>query len=153
MDGEVRSGFDIPKPNCCNFYSKINYKGEKSTVCYNLENGQSGFDNPFAGAGINSLDCGSKTFTNIGYYGGPYPAISGINQILFRGTVGRLTLPGLSDAKFPKRARAQVGHYSMQKMPGIMLFSDIGCKTIPQRYFYDPEDGGASFYNYEDMLR
>jgi hypothetical protein len=41
----------------------------------------------------------------------------------------------------------------MREMPGVMIFGDAECKTIPRRYFFDPADGDASFYNLEDMLR
>ena len=37
MTGSSRSGFSIPAPHCCNFYSKINFGGEMKTMCYHKD--------------------------------------------------------------------------------------------------------------------
>ena len=160
MDGSSRSGFSIPAPHCCNFYSKINFGGEMKTMCYHKDKTGSGkpkMKKDF-GMPINSIDCGSSTYTVLGettpWIQVNMSAEQKQNQMLFLGTVGRVTLPGLSNSVWPfSRTRVRVGEYDLKKMPAIMLFPDLECKSIPKRYYFDPEDGDASFYNYEDMLR
>ena len=36
-DGSVKSLFNLPPPNCCNFYSKVNFEGTMKQLCYDLE--------------------------------------------------------------------------------------------------------------------
>ena len=132
------------------------------TMCYHKDKSGSGkpkSNNKF-GMPINSIDCGSSTYTVLGestpyYIAQAYmTAEEKQNQMLFLGTVGRVTLPGLSNSVWPfKSTKVRVGEYDLKKMPAIMLFPDLECKSIPKRYYFDPEDGDASFYNYEDMLR
>ena len=67
MDGSSRSGFNIPAPHCCNFYSEINFGGEMKTMCYHKE--KTGNEKPKSrviGIKVNSMDCGSSTYTVLG---------------------------------------------------------------------------------------
>ena len=34
-----------------------------------------------------------------------------------------------------------------------MIFPDANCQVLPRVFYFDPEDGGSSYYNFEDMVR
>ena len=36
-DGSLKSLFNMPPPNCCNFYNKVNFEGVMKQLCYDLE--------------------------------------------------------------------------------------------------------------------
>ena len=90
------------------------------------------------------MDCGAKAASTIGYnignkIGGS--TATGNDEILFSGTVGRITLSGRDNAPMTKEARVRVAPYDEKVIPAIMLFPDEKCNTIPRRYFFDPDMG------------
>ena len=36
-DGSLKSLFNLPPPNCCNFYNKVNFEGVMKQLCFDLE--------------------------------------------------------------------------------------------------------------------
>ena len=97
------------------------------------------------------MTCGSKVQSTIGF--AAKEKEQGVDLSVFSGTVGRVTIEGISNSSLTHNSRIRVGPYDAKKMPAVLTFKDKDCKTIPRRYFFDPEDGNASFYNDEDLTR
>ena len=79
-NGVVTSGFERPQPHCCYFYSKQDFKGERTPqICDNGKNKLY-----YTAYEVMSIDCGTETFANISYDS------SHADGKKFTGTAGRV---------------------------------------------------------------